>query len=42
MAKDRLSLQDQIRRRLQSGFVGRQHQVIEFEDNLSAWCLALD
>ena len=34
MAKHKLSLQDQIRRRQQSGFVGRQHQVVEFEDNL--------
>ena len=34
MPKDRPSLQDEIRRRQQSGFVGRQGQVVQFEDNL--------
>lgn len=34
MSKDRPSLQDEIRRRQQSGFVGRQGQVVQFEDNL--------
>lgn len=34
MTKDRPSLQDQIRRRQQSGFVGRQIEVVQFEDNL--------
>lgn len=34
MAKGRPSLQDRIRRRQQGGFVGRQGEVVQFEDNL--------
>ena len=34
MAKGRRSLQDRIRERQQSGFVGRQGQVIQYQENL--------
>ena len=34
MARERRSLQDLIRSRQQSGFVGRQGQVIQYQENL--------
>ena len=34
MAKERRSLQDLIRSRQQSGFVGRQGQVVQYQENL--------
>jgi chromosomal replication initiation ATPase DnaA len=35
MARERRSLQDLIRSRQQSGFVGRQGQVIQYQENFS-------
>jgi hypothetical protein len=35
MARERRSLQDLIRSRQQSGFVGRQGQIVEYQENLS-------
>jgi hypothetical protein len=34
MARERRSLQDLIRSRQQSGFVGRQQQVVQYQENL--------
>lgn len=35
MARERRSLQDLIRSRQRSGFVGRQGQVIQYQENLA-------
>jgi len=34
MGKERRSLQDRIRERQQSGFVGRQREMIQYQENL--------